>query len=121
MWLEEDTFTWWGETPSSQQFTHRGRLDRVSPHLLNGRVYLRSPSHAGPVGGERYLQCGPSPQPSPPRGRGRRLDRSLAPPVPHDIKEKGSSLLKDLIECSAIGKMVFLCLGPATEDFIDRK
>src|SRR5262245_23169121 len=22
--------------------THRGRLDRVSPHLLNGRVYLRS-------------------------------------------------------------------------------
>src|SRR5262245_48754076 len=43
MWWQEDTFTRLGETPSSQQFTHRGRLDRVSPHLLNGRVYLRSP------------------------------------------------------------------------------
>src|SRR5262245_24012568 len=42
MWLEEDTLTWWGETPSSQQFHAPRRLDRVSPHLLNGRVYLRS-------------------------------------------------------------------------------
>src|SRR5262245_18259132 len=58
MWLEEDTLTWWGETPSSQMFHAPLKacpelaegLDRVSPHLLNGRVYLRGVVPSPPWG-----------------------------------------------------------------------